>query len=47
LNINARLHDLREADAEQLQALDPDSYAFSQSLAAQLRAASSEGRIFR
>jgi hypothetical protein len=46
LNVNARLHDLRKPDADQLQALDPNSYAFSQALAAQLRAACSDGLIY-
>jgi RES domain len=46
LNIDATLHDLRKPDAAQLQALDPDSYAFSQLLAAQLRAAGSDGLVY-
>jgi RES domain len=46
LNIDARLHDLRKPDADQLQALDPDNYAVSQVLAAQLRAASSDGVVY-
>ena len=46
LNIDARLHDLRECDAEKLQALDPNSYVFSQALATQLRAAGSDGLVY-
>jgi RES domain len=46
LNIDARLHDLRKPDADQLQALDPDNYAVSQVLVAQLRAASSDGVVY-
>ncbi len=46
LNIDARLHDLRQPDAGHFQALDPDSYAASQALAAQLRAAGSDGLVY-
>jgi RES domain len=46
MNIDARLHDLRKPDADQLQALDPNSYAFSQALAARLRAAGSDGLVY-
>jgi RES domain len=46
LEVNARLHDLRKPDADQLQALDPDSYAISQTLAAQLRVAGSDGLVY-
>lgn len=46
MNIDARLHDLRKPDADQLQALDPDSYAVSQALAVQLRVAGSDGLIY-
>jgi RES domain len=46
MDIDARLHDLRKPDADQLQALDPDSYAVSQTLAAQLRAAGSDGLVY-
>jgi RES domain len=46
LKVNARLHDLRKPDADQLQALDPDSYAISQTLAAQLRVAGSDGLVY-
>ncbi len=46
MNINGRLHDLRKPNADQLQALDPDSYAVSQVLAAQLRAAGSDGLVY-
>ena len=46
LKIDAHLHDLREPDVEQLQALDPNSYAFSQALAAQLRTAGSDGLVY-
>lgn len=46
LNIDARLHDLRRPDADQMRALDPHSYAFSQALAKQLRAAGSDGLVY-
>jgi RES domain len=46
MNIDAKLHDLRKPDADQLQALDPDNYAVSQVLAAQLQAAGSDGLIY-
>jgi RES domain len=46
MNIDARLHDLRKPDANQLQALDPDSYATSQVLAARLRTAGSDGLVY-
>ncbi len=46
LSVDSRLHDLREPKAEQLQALDPNSYAFSQALAAQLRTAGSDGLVY-
>ncbi len=46
LNIDARLHDLRKPDVDQVQALDPDSYAVSQALAVQLRFAGSDGLIY-
>jgi hypothetical protein len=46
LNIDAWLHDLRKPDADQLEALDPDSYTFSQTLAAQLRKAGSNGLVY-
>lgn len=46
LNIDAQLHDLRKPDADQLPALDPNSYAVSQVLAAQLRAAGSDGLVY-
>jgi RES domain len=46
LNVDARLNDLRKPVADQLQALDPNNYAFSQSLAAQLRAAGSGGLVY-
>ncbi len=36
---------LRKPDADQLQALDPNSYAFSQALAMQLRTAGSDGLV--
>ncbi len=45
-NIDARLHDLRKPDAVQLRALDPDSHAVSQALAAQLRSAGSDGLVY-
>jgi RES domain len=46
MSIDARLHDLRKPNADQLRALDPDSYAVSQGLAVQLRAAGSDGLIY-
>ena len=46
MNIDAPLHDLRKPNAGHLQALDPDSYAISQLLAAQLRTAGSEGLVY-
>ena len=46
LNINAWLHDLCKPDADQLQTLDPDSYAISQVLAAQLQASGSDGLVY-
>ena len=46
MNIDARLHDLRRPDAAQSQTLDPDNYTNSQMLAAQLRAAGSDGLIY-
>jgi RES domain len=46
MNIDARLHDLRMPDANLLQALDLDNYAISQLLAAQLRAAKSDGLVY-
>jgi RES domain len=46
LNVDARLNDLRKPNADQLQALDPNSYAFSQALAARLRAAGSDGLVY-
>jgi hypothetical protein len=46
LDIDARLHDLRKPDADQLPALDPKSYTASQELAAQLRAEGSNGLVY-
>jgi hypothetical protein len=46
MSIDARLHDLRKPDADQLRALDPDNYSISQMLAAQLRAAGSDGLVY-
>ena len=46
MNINALIHDLRKPDPDQLQALDPDNYAISQVLAAQLRALGSDGLAY-
>ena len=46
MSIDAWLHDLRKPDADQLQAFDPDSYAISQKLSAQLRAAGSDGLVY-
>ena len=46
MNIEGQLHDLRKPDAGHLNALDPDSYAMSQKLAAQLRATGSNGLFY-
>jgi hypothetical protein len=46
MDVEARIHDLRKPDADQLQALDPNSYAVSQLLAAQLRADGSDGLVY-
>ena len=46
LNVDARLNDLRKPDADQLQALDPDSYDASHVLATQLRTAGSDGLVY-
>ena len=46
MGIDARLHDLRQLDAGQMLALDPDNYTTSQGLAAQLRAAGSDGLVY-
>jgi RES domain len=46
MNINARLHDLRNPNPGHLKALDPDSYTASQVLAVQLRAAGSDGLVY-
>jgi hypothetical protein len=46
MDIEAHLHDLRKPDADQLQALDPDSYVVGQALALQLRATGSDGLVY-
>jgi RES domain len=46
MNIEARLHDLRKPDADQLRALHPDNYTISQILGSHLRAAGSEGVVY-
>jgi RES domain len=46
MDVEARIHDLRKPDADQLQALDPNSYAVGQLLAAQLRADGSDGLVY-
>jgi hypothetical protein len=46
MSVDADLHDLRAADAEPTPALDPDSYAASQALAAALRGAGSDGIVY-
>lgn len=46
LDINASLHDVRGGNTAFAAALDPDSYAESQPLAAALRAAGSEGLVY-
>jgi len=46
MDIDARLHDLREPDADHAQALDPNSYSVSQKLAVQLRVAGSDGLVY-
>ena len=45
-SVAADLHDLRGADLQDHPALDPDSYAVSQSLAAGLRAAAANGLAY-
>ena len=46
MSVDADLHDLRAADAEPTPMLDPDSYAASQALAANLRGAGSDGLVY-
>jgi RES domain len=46
MNVEGQLHDLRNPDADQLKALDPDSHAMSQMLAARLRAKGSDGLVY-
>ncbi len=46
LEISAELHDLRGGNPSHLAALDPDDYAQSQTLGAQLRAAGSNGLVY-
>lgn len=46
MSVDADLHDLRTTDAAPLAALDPDSYAASQVLAASLRNAGSDGIVY-
>ncbi len=46
MDIDARLHDLRGPYADHVEALDPGGYAASQILAAQLRAAGSDGLVY-
>jgi RES domain len=45
--IDAKLHDLRPAGAVPSAVFDPDDYAASRALGAQLRAAGSEGVVYR
>lgn len=46
LEIDARLHDFRDRDADNMTALDPDDYAASQELGARLRGAGSDGLVY-
>lgn len=46
LNLDAQLHDLRKPDADLLPVLNPEDYDVSQALAAQLRAAGSDGIVY-
>ncbi len=46
LDVEARLHDLSNPDADHLKALDPDNYAASQALAARLRNTGSDGLLY-
>jgi RES domain len=46
LDVDARLHDLRGRDPRHSAALDPDDYAASQALGAQLRSAGSDGLAY-
>ena len=46
LNLDAQLHDLRKPGADLLPALNPEDYGVSQALAAQLRAAGSDGIVY-
>lgn len=46
MSVDADLHDLRSADAEPTPLLDPDSYAASQALAANLRGSESNGIVY-
>lgn len=46
LNIDARLHDLRKPNTDNLNALNPVSYAISHVLATKLRAAGSNGIVY-
>ena len=46
VRIDAELHDLRNPQGDLREALDPDSYAASRALAAQLRAAGSAGVVY-
>ncbi len=46
LSIEASLHDLRSGEHEHQSALDPDTYLASQTLAATLRAAGSDGIVY-
>ena len=46
LSVDADLHDLRLGEPEHPSALDPNSYVASQTLAASLRAAGSDGIIY-
>jgi hypothetical protein len=46
MNVDAALHDIRKPSADQLEALDLDSYATSQTLAKQLRDLGSDGLVY-
>lgn len=46
LNVEARLHDLRKPNADELKALDPDDYTVSQMLAKEMRDEGSDGLVY-
>ena len=46
IEVDARLHDIRGADQDYADALDPDDYVLAQSMAASLRGAGSDGIVY-